>query len=141
MTLSTHPSRSLKVRVAALRCTGSASACLRPTSAAAAGCRALRYQGPPTLSSADQAVHQPLSCKLAPCPSYWPGLCPPSLLLSPGPFHVFNCADEAACLRKWFDHMREVRRPRLPVADGNAACQSMHSALHCLACLPRLASP
>ena len=27
----------------------------------------------------------------------------------PGPFHVFNCANEAACLRKWFDHMREVR--------------------------------
>ncbi|EFN52544.1 hypothetical protein CHLNCDRAFT_26745 [Chlorella variabilis] len=26
-----------------------------------------------------------------------------------GPFHVFNCADEAACLRKWFDHMREVQ--------------------------------
>lgn len=43
-------------------------------------------------------VHPP------PCPLLCPLLCPP------GPFHVFNCANEAACLRKWFDHMREVRR-------------------------------
>ncbi|PRW20477.1 DNA polymerase epsilon catalytic subunit A [Chlorella sorokiniana] len=26
-----------------------------------------------------------------------------------GPFHVFNCANEAACLRQWFDHMREIK--------------------------------
>ncbi|KAL4450230.1 hypothetical protein ABPG77_010899 [Micractinium sp. CCAP 211/92] len=26
-----------------------------------------------------------------------------------GPFKVFNCANEAACLRCWFDHMREVK--------------------------------
>ena len=26
-----------------------------------------------------------------------------------GPFRVFNCANEAACLRCWFDHMRTVQ--------------------------------
>ena len=26
-----------------------------------------------------------------------------------GPFKIFNCANEAASLRKWFDHMREVK--------------------------------
>lgn len=28
----------------------------------------------------------------------------------PGPFTVFNCADEKSLLQKWFSHMREVRR-------------------------------
>jgi hypothetical protein len=46
---------------------------------------------------------------LSPC--HVPARCPPPA----GPFHVFNCADEAACLRKWFDHMREVRRAAIAV--------------------------
>ena len=25
-----------------------------------------------------------------------------------GPFTIFNCENEAACLRRWFEHMREV---------------------------------
>ena len=33
----------------------------------------------------------------------------PALPRPAGPFRVFNVPDEAALLRKWFDHMREVR--------------------------------
>ena len=45
----------------------------------------------------------------APAVCICPNQPPPTLHPRPaGPFHVFNCADEAACLRKWFDHMREV---------------------------------
>lgn len=35
-----------------------------------------------------------------------------------GPFTIFNEPDEKATLRRWFDHMREVRR----LHSGRCCC-------------------